>query len=51
MLSWVTWVSPVTNVEILCERFKLIGGRKRGTVLGSCAVVVVFLGYLDRKKH
>jgi hypothetical protein len=43
----VNWNHPGSCNALMCERYKFFGGKKKGMVLGRCAVVTVFLGGWD----
>lgn len=36
------WSIPVSCNVLLCEKFRFFGGKKRGVVLGRCAMMAIF---------
>ncbi|CAL2258663.1 unnamed protein product [Prunus armeniaca] len=36
------WSIPVSSNVLLCEKFRFFGGKKRGVVLGRCAMMAIF---------
>lgn len=48
----VSWAAPASCRALLCERFNLFGGKKKGLALGGCAMTAIFwVVWVERNKR